>query len=95
MRPWISFQMNLLNDLHWFYEDDTCIIHKYIKKDLFCKDTAKPRALLPSSAHPGHITTNIVYTMAFNLVRICSTADNFEKRIAELGWFSLTQTVSS
>ena len=31
-----------------------------ISTDLYRKDTAKPRALLPSSAHPGHITSNIV-----------------------------------
>ena len=30
--------------------------------DLFRKDTAKPRALLPSSVHPGQVTHNIVYT---------------------------------
>ena len=35
-----------------------------IVTDLFRKDTAKQRALLPSSAHPGHITPNIVYSMA-------------------------------
>ena len=50
-----------------------------IVTDLFRKDTAKPRALLPSSAHPGHITTNIVYSMAFRLIRICPTGQNFGK----------------
>lgn len=55
-----------------------------IETDLFRKDTAKPRALLPSSAHPGHITTNIVYSMAFRLIRICSTEEKFEERLAEL-----------
>ena len=55
-----------------------------IATDLYRKDTAKPRALLPSSAHPGHITSNIVYSMAFRLIRICSTEENFEKRLEEL-----------
>ena len=48
-----------------------------IATDLYRKDTAKPRALLPSSAHPGHITSNIVYSMAFRLIRICSIEENF------------------
>ena len=52
--------------------------------DLFRKDTAKPRALLPSSAHPGHVTHNIVYSMAFRLLRICSSEDNFEICLQEL-----------
>ena len=52
--------------------------------DLFRKPTSKPTALLPSSAHPGHITHNIVYSMAFRLLRICSTEDSFENRLEEL-----------
>ena len=55
-----------------------------IGTDLYRKDTAKPRALLPSSAHPGHITSNIVYSMGFRLMRICSTEQRFESRLAEL-----------
>ena len=52
--------------------------------DLHRKATDKPTALLPSSAHPGHITPNIVYSMAFRLLRICSNEDHFEERLAEL-----------
>ena len=52
--------------------------------DLFRKPTSKPTALLPSSAHPGHITHNIVYSMAFRLLRICSTEESFEIRLEEL-----------
>ena len=52
--------------------------------DIFRKSTSKLRALLPSSAHPGHITTNIVYSMEFRLLRICSTEEYFEKRLIEL-----------
>ena len=40
--------------------------------------------LLPSSAHPGHITSNIVYSMAFRILRICREEENFEKRLEEL-----------
>ena len=55
-----------------------------INTDLFRKETSKPQALLPSSAHPGHITPNIVYSMAFRLLRICSSEDVFETRLQEL-----------
>ena len=55
-----------------------------IHTDLFRKQTSKPTALLPSSAHPGHITGNIIYSMAFRLLRICSEEENFEKRLLEL-----------
>ena len=51
-----------------------------IHTDLYRKPTDKPRALLPSSAHPTHIPSNIVYSMAFRLIRICSSEENFEKR---------------
>ena len=52
--------------------------------DLYRKPTDKPRALLPSSAHPTHIPSNIVYSMAFRLIRICSEEDSFNKRLIEL-----------
>jgi hypothetical protein len=52
--------------------------------DLHRKATDKPTALLPSSAHPGHITPNIVYSMAFRMLRICSDEDSFEARLSEL-----------
>ena len=55
-----------------------------IQVDLFRKQTAKPTALLPSSAHPGHVTSNIIYSMAFRLLRICSEEAYFEKRLSEL-----------
>ena len=47
-----------------------------ISTDLFRKETDKPTALLPSSAHPGHITSNIVYSMAFRILRICSEEED-------------------
>ena len=55
-----------------------------IQTDLFRKQTAKPTALLPSSAHPGHVTSNIIYSMAFRLLRICSDEEYFENRLSEL-----------
>ena len=55
-----------------------------VHTDLYRKPTDKPRALLPSSAHPTHITTNIVFSMAFRLLRICSNEGLFETRLKEL-----------
>ena len=55
-----------------------------ILTDLYRKETDKPSALLPSSAHPGHIVPNIVYSMGFRLLRICSSETMFEKRLKEL-----------
>ena len=52
--------------------------------DLYRKETDKPSALLPSSAHPGHIPKNIVYSMGLRLLRICSSPELFEKRLEEL-----------
>ena len=55
-----------------------------IETDLYRKETDKPTALLPSSAHPGHITPNIVYSMGFRLLRICSSQSSFDSRLKEL-----------
>ena len=55
-----------------------------IETDLYRKTTAKPTALLPSSAYPNHIPSNIVFSMGFRLLRICSTEDKFELRLKEL-----------
>ena len=73
-------------------EDNSCnfldmkisIEDSRIQTDLYRKETTKPQALLPSSAHPGHITPNIVYSMAFRLMRICSREVIFEERLEEL-----------
>ena len=67
-----------------FLDLQITIKQKQIHTDLFRKETDKPSALLPSSAHPGHIVPNIVYSMAFRLLRICSSEENFEKRLLEL-----------
>jgi hypothetical protein len=52
--------------------------------DLYRKETDKPSALLPSSAHPGHIPKDIVYSIGYRLLRICSTQSLFEKSLVEL-----------
>ena len=60
------------------------IVNGKISTDLYRKETDKPTALLPSSAHPVHITPNIVYSMGFRLLRICSDEAIFEQRLKEL-----------
>ena len=60
------------------------IVGNKVVTDLHRKVTDKPTALLPSSSHPGHITPNIVYSLAFRLLRICSTKECLEKRLLEL-----------
>ena len=72
-------------------DDNTCnfldlkisISENKIRTDLHRKDTDKSRALLPSSAHPNHIPNNIIYSMAFRLLRICDTEKKFEERLSE------------
>ena len=60
------------------------IKNRVTRTDLYRKPTDKPRALLPSSAHPNHIPTNIIYSMAFRLLRICDAENIFDERLAEL-----------
>ena len=56
----------------------------FIKTDWFKKKTAKCQYLLPSSCHPGHITKNIPFSLAYRLLRICSDPGDFSKRLEEL-----------
>ena len=44
----------------------------------------KTLILLPTSAHPNHIPSNIIYSMAFRLLRICDNEELFEERLSEL-----------
>ena len=55
-----------------------------IVTDLYKKKTSIPSALLPSSAHPAHTSKSIVFSMAFRLLRICSTPDLLDFRLTEL-----------
>jgi hypothetical protein len=79
-KPEIDKDKNSTN----FLDLNIKIVGNKIITDLHRKETDKPTALLPSSAHPGHITPNIVYSMAFRLLRICSSEENFEFRLKEL-----------
>ena len=55
-----------------------------IQTDLFVKDCAKITYLLPSSCHPGHVTRNIPYSLAYRLKRIVSIPETFEMRLNQL-----------
>ena len=55
-----------------------------IHTELYREKTDKPKALLPSSAHPGPIVPNIVYSMGNRLLRIFSSDDSFKSRMKKV-----------
>jgi hypothetical protein len=55
--------------------------------DLYRKPSDRCMYLLPSSAHPAHITTNTPYSLAYRLVRICSERPTLLLRFQELTSF--------
>ena len=65
--------------------DTTVILDETIlHTDLYTKPTDTHQYLLPSSCHPRHCTSSIPYSQALRLRRICSTNEDFQKRIREL-----------
>ena len=56
----------------------------YLRTDLYKKENLKNSYLLPSSAHPSHITQNAPFSHALRLKRICWSDTLFEKRDEEL-----------
>ena len=40
--------------------------------DLYRKETDRNQYLLPTSCHPAHVTSNIPYSLALRIVRICT-----------------------
>ena len=59
-------------------------LEKPILAILHKKATTKVQYLLPSSCHPGHITKNIPYSLAYRLLRICSNNQTFRTRLEQL-----------
>ena len=55
-----------------------------IRTDLHRKENQKITYLLPSSAHPRHICSNIPYSLAYRLLRLCWSKELLEKRLGEL-----------
>ena len=52
--------------------------------DLYRKPTDRNQYLLTSSCHPTHVTSNIPFSLALRIVRICSLPEDRDKRLAEL-----------
>ena len=52
--------------------------------DLFKKPTDRNMYLLTSSYHPNHITSNIPYSLALRITRICSEPETRDLRHSEL-----------
>ena len=52
--------------------------------DLFRKPTDRNQYLLTSSCHPAHVTSNIPFSLALRIVRICSLPSDRDKRLSEL-----------
>ena len=65
--------------------DTSCNISEgKIKVDLYRKPTDRNQYLLPSSCHPAHVTSNIPFSLAYRIVRICSDPETRDKRLDEL-----------
>ena len=62
--------------------------------DLYRKPTDRCQYLLPSSCHPAHITENIPYSLAYRIIRICSTSELRDQRLQELREFLLQRNYS-
>ena len=65
--------------------DVACSIREgQIETDLYRKKTDRNQYLLTSSCHPAQTTANIPFSLGLRIVRICSSIENRDKRLAEL-----------
>ena len=62
--------------------------------DLYRKPSSAIQYLLPTSCHPGHITRNIPYSLAYRILRICSNAETMWQRLEELREMLLSRLYS-
>ena len=67
-----------------FLDMTISVINGVIHTDLYKKETDKVQYLLPSSCHPSHIFTNIPYSLALRLVRICSDEETLNNAFLPL-----------
>ena len=67
-----------------FLDITVTIKDQKIHTGVYRKPTDTPSALLLSSSHPKHVTNNIIYTLAFRLLRICSEPEVLMFRQQEL-----------
>ena len=65
---------------------DTALMIKdgKISSTLFRKPSDRNKYLLPSSCHPPHCSSNIPYSLALRIVRICSETDQRDQHLATL-----------
>ena len=65
---------------------DTSLSVQYgrVVVDLYIKPTDRNQYLLTSSCHPAHVTTNIPFSLALRIVRICSTPETRDLRLLEM-----------
>ena len=70
--------------------DTSCKIENgKIILDLYKKPTDRNMYLLPSSCHPPHQTSNIPYSLAMRINRVCTKPDTRDHRLEELRRFLL------
>ena len=55
-----------------------------IISDLYRKPNDRNKYLLPSSAHPSHVTTSTPYSLALRIVRNCTEPETRDMRLEEL-----------
>ena len=67
-----------------FLDTQCTIKDKKIIVDLYKKKTDRNMYLLTSSCHPAHVTSNIPFSLALRIVRICSEQESRDQRLAEL-----------
>ena len=67
-----------------FFYTLLCLKEDKIIVDLYKKPTDRNLYLLPTSCHPPQMITNIPYSLALRIVRICSESDTRDKRLNEL-----------
>jgi hypothetical protein len=67
-----------------FLDTLVTIKNKTLVTDIYKKPTDRCQYLLPTSAHPAHITKNIPISFCYRLVRICSEKNTLIQRLDEL-----------
>ena len=86
-----NFKTKTVNflDMTIFIDD-----HGFIQTTLFTKPGKLCQYLLPTSCHPGHITKNIPYSLAYRLLRIESVKENLTKNLTILKMDLLSRNYS-
>ena len=67
-----------------FLDTQCTIKNNKIIIDLYKKPTDRNMYLLTSSCHPAHVTSNIPFSLALRIVRICSESESRDQRLGEL-----------